>query len=283
MSSKNPYRKRLTAEEACEGLSRFSGSIFDETVLDVLRRVVLGDDQRSRMGMGKRVLIVEPDPEESTVLEMRLVERGLEVSIVRDAASALDALASGDIELVVSEVELGERDGFWLLERIRASATPELPVILHTRKGDRESVSRGFELSVVDYVLKPASPDVVAAKVHKTLETTGVTRIAGRGVSGSLKEMSLSDVIQLLANGRKSGRLQINSGGLAGDIGFAEGQVFEASFGNAVGEEAVYAMIVLEDGEFALDTTYMPRRNTVNVGAESLLLEGMRRMDEQRR
>ena len=37
------------------------------------------------------------------------------------------------------------------------------------------------------------------------------------------------------------------------------------------------------DGEFALDTTYVPRRNVVNVGAESLLLEGMRRMDEQRR
>jgi CheY-like chemotaxis protein len=184
---------------------------------------------------------------------------------------------------VLSEFELGDRDGIWLIERIRASAHAEMPVILHTRKSDRESVSRSFELGVVDYVLKPASPDVVAAKVHKTLETTGTTRTIGRGVSGSLREMSLSDVLQLLANGRKSGRLQINAEGIAGDIGFAEGHVFEATFGSAVGEEAVYAMLVLEDGEFSLDTTYVPRRNLVNVSAESLLLEGMRRLDEQRR
>lgn len=284
-TTKNPYRRRLTAEEACEGLARFAGSIFDETVLGVLRLVVLGDDQRARVGAGKRVLIVDPDPEESTVLEMRLVERGLEVSIVRDLAGALDVLSGGEIELVVAEVELGDGDGFALVERIRASHQADLPVILHTRRGDRESVSRGFELGVVDYVLKPASPDVVAAKVHKTLETaTGNQRVlSGRGVSGSLREMSLSDVVQLLANGRKSGKLQINASGLSGEIGFAEGHVFEASFGQAVGEEAVYAMIVLEDGEFALDTTYVPKRNLVNVSAESLLLEGMRRMDEQRR
>jgi CheY-like chemotaxis protein len=203
--------------------------------------------------------------------------------IVRDASAAMEALGGGDIDLVVAEMELGDRDGLWLIERIRAGSQPDLPVILHTRKSDRDSVSRSFELGVVDYVLKPASPDVVAAKVHKTLESAGATRATGRGVSGSLREMSLADVLQLLSNGRKSGRLQITADGLQGEIGFAEGHIFEATFGQLAGEEAVYAMLALEDGDFALDTTYMPRRNLVNVGAESLLLEGMRRMDEQRR
>lgn len=282
-TTKNPYRKRLTPAQACEGLGRFAGTIFDETVLDVLRRVALGDDPREKGAVGRRVLIVDADPEESTVLEMRLAARDLEVRVVRDAAAALAAMSEDEIDLVVADVELGDRDGFWLIERLRAGGQPDVPVILHTRRGDRESVARGFELGVADYVVKPASPDVVAAKVHKTLEVASAPRLASRGVSGSLREMSLADVLQLLANGRKSGRLTIAASGVRGDIGFAEGQVFEASFGAHTGEEAVYAMLVLEDGDFAFDTSYVPRANVVNVSAESLLLEGMRRIDESRR
>jgi hypothetical protein len=36
----------------------------------------------------------------------------------------------------------------------------------------------------------------------------------------------------------------------------------------------------LTDGEFALDPSFLPLRNTINLPTESLLLEGMRRLDE---
>lgn len=285
-TTKNPYRKRLTAAEACEGLARFAGVIFDETVLDVLRLVVLGDEQRARGHVSdKRILIADPDPEESTVLEMRLTDRGFEVCVVRDASGALAEIERGTVGLVVADVELGERDGFWLVERIRAGTHADIPVVFHTRRGDRDSVTRGFELGVVDYVVKPASPEVVAAKIQKSLEAAAAAKVTGpgRGMSGSLREMSLPDVVQLLANGRKSGRLEIESGNHRGEMGFSEGMVFEASFGHAVGEEAVYTMLMLDDGTFSIDSSYVPTRNRVNVSAESLLLEGMRRIDEQRR
>ena len=43
-----------------------------------------------------------------------------------------------------------------------------------------------------------------------------------RGVSGSLREMSLPDVIQILSNGRKGGRLTVRSKGKSGEVHFRD-------------------------------------------------------------
>ncbi|MFO0692347.1 MAG: DUF4388 domain-containing protein [Polyangiales bacterium] len=284
-TTRNPYRRKLGAAEACEALARFRGNVFDPTVLDLLKALVLGDDLRHKLlADRRRVLLVDPDPEETTVLEMRLVEHGYDVTIARDADAALKKLADGEVDILVTEVELGGTDGFKLMQRVKQSSQPDVPILLLTRRGDRDSVNRGFELGAADYVVKPASADVVVAKVRQTLgaEARNAAK-AGRGVSGSLREMALPDVVQILANGRKSGRLQIRGEGKAGDMAFRDGMVCEAQFGGRTGAEAFYAMLLLTDGDFALDTSYVPAANTINLATESLLLEGMRRLDEGRR
>ena len=103
------------------------------------------------------------------------------------------------------------------------------------------------------------------------------------GVTGTLREMSLPDVIQILSNGRKSGRLQLRAGGKNGEVQFGEGMIYDAKFGDVAGADAFYAMLALTDGEFALDPTFKPTSNKINLPTESLLLEGMRRLDEAQR
>jgi hypothetical protein len=95
--------------------------------------------------------------------------------------------------------------------------------------------------------------------------------------------MALPDVIQILSNGRKNGRLTIEAGGVDGEIHFGEGAIFDARFGGAAGEEAFYAMLLLTEGDFVLDPSFRPARNVIQQSTESLLLEGMRRLDEGRR
>ena len=46
------------------------------------------------------------------------------------------------------------------------------------------------------------------------------------------------------------------------------------------GEEAFYAMLLVKDGEFGLDPSFKPQGRVISDNPESLLLEGMRRMDE---
>jgi hypothetical protein len=101
------------------------------------------------------------------------------------------------------------------------------------------------------------------------------------GVSGSLSEMSLPDMVQVLWHGRKTGSLKIRAAGEAGEIHFVTGAIYNALWANLRGEEAFYAMLALSEGEFALDPNFTAPQQVIQDSPEALLLEGMRRIDEQ--
>ncbi len=272
--AKNPYRRKLNASGACDVLDGFSPQLFDPTIAGALRQVVAGDHLRQKLLAGRKcILVVDPDPEETALLDVRLGALGFEVLVARDVNEALKKLES-NVDAVVSEIELGERDGFALLRSMRNKNKAQ-PVIFVTSRGDATTIEKGFELGCADFVVKPASPDVVAAKVRQIL-----SKGPARGVSGSLSEMSLPDVIQILSNGRKTGRLIITSGGRSGEIIFGEGMIWDATYAGRKGEEALYALLGVVEGGFELDPSHKPQRRVIQDATESLLLEGMRRLDE---
>ncbi len=61
---------------------------------------------------------------------------------------------------------------------------------------------------------------------------------------------------------------------------FVEGRVVNAMWGKLRGEEAFYAMLAISQGEFGLDPNFKPPEVVITESPESLLLEGMRRLDE---
>lgn len=280
---KNPYRKVLDPKEACDALGRYKKQFFDPNLLELFTMVVLGDDLKAKLLADRpTVLVVDPDPEETTVLELRLIEHQYEVAIARNAEDALSRIAKGGVDAVITEVELASTDGFGLFAQIRQSELgKDLPIMFLSRRGDSDSVNKGFELGAADYLVKPASADVVAAKARQVLDRKQGP--AKRGVSGSLSEMSLPDVVQILSNGRKSGMLEITSGGKSGRIFFTDGAIWDATFGELQAEEGFYAMLVLADGNFSLDPEGRAQTRKINAATESLLLEGMRRLDEANR
>ncbi len=271
--AKNPYRKKLDPAGACDVLDSFAGTVFDPTICAALRQVVTGDDLRQKLLEDRKtVLLVDPDPEDTALLDVKLGALGFEVRVARDVAEALEKVVG--VGAVVTEVELGDKDGFAFLQKLSRMGL-EVPVLFLTRRGDSATVNRGFELGAADYVVKPASPDVVAAKVRQIL-----SKSTSRGVSGSLSEMSLPDVIQILSNGRKTGRLVIRSKGKSGEVHFGDGMIWDAKYDGHRGEEAFYGMLALVGGEFELDPAFKPNRRVIQSATESLLLEGMRRLDE---
>src|SRR5262249_10559956 len=137
-----------------------------------------------------------------------------------------------------------------------------------------------FQLGAADYLVKPAPAEVIIAKAAQIL-TGGGPSTGARGVAGSLSEMSLPDVLQVLSHGRKTGRLRLTAGGTAGEIHFEKGEVHHAILGDLLGEAAFYSMLRLTDGNFALDPLFRPKERTIRQSTESLLLEGMRRLDER--
>ena len=276
-NERNPYRRQLSQGQALTVLRELSGKLFDPALADLL--VVLAADDTSDSSR-PRALLVDPNPQESTLIELRLIEHGFVVEVVRDYAAATAQIAASPPQIVVTEIDLGTSgDGFELLEHVRAMEQTQRPsVIVFTERSDRDSVTRGFDLGAADYLIKPASAELVAAKASQALERSRES--SGGGVRGSLREMSLPDVVQILSNGRRGGRLQLSGDGKRGEIHFKDGLIYDACFGKTKGADAFYQMLKLTDGSFQLDPSFEAKARVINTSVEGLLLEGMRRLDE---
>lgn len=284
-SDKNPYRRKLTEEEGLSVCQELAGSLFDPRLVELLKRKIVSDRARRRLGDRSDLLVIDSDAEDATLLELRLVEQGFHVRVASDLETALRLHRMRPAHFIVSEVELGQHDGFDLLSSLDALGGERPVVFFHTRVNDRETITRALEAGVVDFIVKPTSPEVVAAKIERyALQTRSRPATARmRGVQGSLSEMSLPEVIQIFGNGRKTGRLAITSEGKHGEVFFNEGMVYDAAYEGLEGAEAVYAMLSLVDGEFFLDPSVTREENRIGMSAEGLLLEGMRRLDEAAR
>ena len=191
--------------------------------------------------------------------------------------------STGEFELVISELDIGEEDGLSLLARARkAPGWREVPWIILTGRTGRADAQRAFDMGVADYLTKPVSADLFVAKARQVLERQATAKGA-RGVTGSLKEMGLPEIVQILFHGRKTGRLKIRAQAESGEIHFVNGAIYNALWASLRGEEAFYAMLRFEDGEFALDPNFQAPQQVIQSNPEALLLEGMRRMDEAAR
>lgn len=108
--------------------------------------------------MGKHVLLIEDEPNIVEAIRFILSQDGWQVTAQSDGARALAAIAEAAPDLVILDVMLPGRNGFEILQDLRAdSATRDLPVLMLTAKGqarDREAAER---LGASIYMTKPFS------------------------------------------------------------------------------------------------------------------------------
>ncbi len=281
-NARNPYRRILKPQEACDVMSSFKGTVFDPHLIEVFRPLALGDDIRARLLVDQpTVLIVDPVAEETDLIEARLNEQGFDVRSARTLQQAFYELQSNEIDVVVSEIDLDVSEGGITL-RAAAKEAPwgrELVWVMLAKRSDREMAQAAFAMGVDDFVAKPANADVLVAKLVQLVDRHKA-KMSSRGVSGSLAEMGLPDMVQILWHGRKTCNLRIDNDGQRGEIHFSAGQIIHALWADLKGEEAFYKMITLADGTFRMDPAFEPKQKTITNSPEGLLLEGMRRLDE---
>jgi len=106
---------------------------------------------RSTAGAGRRVLYVDPDDERAAPVADALRDAGYAPERARDAAAALDVVATDPPAAVVSERWLPDDSGLDLLREVR-ERTDDLPFILFTAVGDEHLASDAIAAGVTDYV-----------------------------------------------------------------------------------------------------------------------------------
>jgi hypothetical protein len=97
---------------------------------------------------------------------------------------------------------------------------------------------------------------------------------------GSLKELPLPDIIQLVSVSGKTGVFTLKDGVSQGEIYLRDGQIVHAHTGALDGEEAVYELAIWPQGDFVFRPGDAPPAETIKRSNTNLLMEAARRMDE---
>jgi hypothetical protein len=99
---------------------------------------------------------------------------------------------------------------------------------------------------------------------------------------GSLKELPLPDIIQLVSVSGKTGKFTLTRELDRGFIFLKNGQMVHALVGELIGEEAIYSLAIWNQGEFQFSPGEEPERQTITKSNTNLLMEAARRLDEWR-
>lgn len=110
------------------------------------------------------LLLIEDDETIADLLAYNLRHAGYEVIQEADGRLGLNAALSYAVDLALVDVMLPELDGMAIAREI-SRQRPELPVIMLTARGDRDSMLEGFEAGAVDYVKKPFDLDELLARI----------------------------------------------------------------------------------------------------------------------
>jgi len=97
---------------------------------------------------------------------------------------------------------------------------------------------------------------------------------------GSLRELPLPDVIQLVAVSGKTGVFNLRNGGDSGQIFLRKGQIVHALAGTLAGEQAVYELARWFQGDFVFTPGTETELETIDKSNTNLLMEAARQIDE---
>jgi hypothetical protein len=99
---------------------------------------------------------------------------------------------------------------------------------------------------------------------------------------GSLAELHLPDIIQLISVSGKTGVFHLTDGTHRGQIFLHEGKIVHAQMEEIAGEEAVFALAIWNQGEFRFEPGVATDARTITKNNTNLLMEAARRLDEWR-
>jgi PAS domain S-box-containing protein len=113
---------------------------------------------------GLRILIVDDQDDARELIEVLLTQYGAEVSAASSAEEALDLFDKVHFDLLVSDIGMPGKDGYWLIDQVRQRSEhgkliPAIALTAFASKEDRIHIlAAGYQM----HVPKPVEPDELA-------------------------------------------------------------------------------------------------------------------------
>lgn len=118
--------------------------------------------------MKARILLVEDDPNLSTVLQDYLEILKYKVTSCKDGQEGISVFQAGHYDLCILDVMMPKKDGFTLAREIR-HIDEKVPIIFLTAKSLKEDRLKGFKTGCDDYITKPFSTEELSLRIEAIL------------------------------------------------------------------------------------------------------------------
>ncbi|MFL0253263.1 response regulator transcription factor [Clostridium neuense] len=125
-----------------------------------------------------KITIVEDNYELSLIMKENLENMGFDCEIIKDFKNIENEIYQNCPNLILLDINLPYNDGYYLCRKLRK--TSDIPIIIVSAKDKEMEQVMGIELGADDYITKPFSFEILAAKIKAVL----------RRVYGTEKETS---------------------------------------------------------------------------------------------
>lgn len=223
----------------------------------------------------KNVLIVDDEEDLTWSISKHLSKDkdSYTLHAVNSASDALDLLKKTEVELVISDIRMPQISGLDLLLKVR-ELYPETKVIIMTAYGSSEIQDEANKRGCFKYIEKPFEINELRQMILDNVKEK-------KGFEGRISDFQLSDLIQMNCLGRLTNAINVETAGQNGTIYFEDGNIVHAKNGKLVGEDAFYEILSWQGGSFAINKREQANEETIFKGWQSLMLEGLRRKDEE--
>ncbi|TNF35071.1 MAG: nitrogen regulation protein NR(I), partial [Gammaproteobacteria bacterium] len=119
----------------------------------------------------QHIWVIDDDPSIRWVLEKALKQAGMYVSSFETADAALDALADGKPDTIITDIRMPGMDGLEFL-RILREQHPDIPVIIMTAHSDLDSAVSAYQGGAFEYLPKPFDIDEAVDLARRAFKKT---------------------------------------------------------------------------------------------------------------
>lgn len=284
MTSPRPYRKKLSSLEAVNEIMKMAGTQFDTEVVEVF--IEVQQLERSNAAEKRLLLILDRDETTVTYLQLNLPSDEYVIFPIENAADALKYLDEANPYAIIADAETLSTDQAAFCEELqRNRSTASIPLLVLNHDG---LPSPQHTAPIVAYNPKPLDlPLLLSTMESMQTETRPAAKMPTdekrlTGVSGSLEEMELSDIIQLLNMGLKSARVILRNEQEKGVIAMKNGTILHVRSGELSGQQAFYRLMAWKQGFFRILHGQVDEETNITVDTMTLLMEACKFLDESR-
>jgi Response regulator containing CheY-like receiver, AAA-type ATPase, and DNA-binding domains len=218
-----------------------------------------------------RVLIVDDEEELLFGLSAFLSREGWEVLIAKNSEEALAILKTQPVDIIVTDIRMPGESGLTFLQQLK-SERKDLKTVVMTAKGSPEMEREVVSLGADAYLEKPFDLDYFLRVLNKVMTS--------KGFRGVIQELTLMDILQLLAYESGTALVEVSSPEGTGKIWIKDGKVVHAEIGDVVGTQAFERILSLEGGTFAVKRGVETDKQTIYESVDSLLLRTISASEE---